>query len=98
MSGWWLLGDLRQALAAIMYGLQIPIFGYFLLVNSSYLMLILLAGWGSLRYIRRLEHSGRREAQLPGAMTPDPRAPSGGSEPRPGSLDRRSYRPLRQSC
>jgi cellulose synthase/poly-beta-1,6-N-acetylglucosamine synthase-like glycosyltransferase len=62
VSGWWLLGDLRQALAAIIYGLQVPILGYFLLVNSSYLMLILLAGWGSLRYIRRLEHSGRREA------------------------------------
>jgi cellulose synthase/poly-beta-1,6-N-acetylglucosamine synthase-like glycosyltransferase len=62
VSGWWLLGDLRQALTAIIYGLQVPILGYFLLVNSSYLMLILLAGWGSLRHIRRLEHSGRREA------------------------------------
>jgi cellulose synthase/poly-beta-1,6-N-acetylglucosamine synthase-like glycosyltransferase len=69
VSAWWLLADVRQALAAIMYGLQVPIVGYFLLVNSSYLMLILLAGWGSLRYIRRLEHSGRHEA-LGGRLTP----------------------------
>ena len=65
----WLLGDLRHAVAALTYALQIPIIGYFLLINSSYLILILVAGSGSLRHARRLEHSGRREA-LGGRLTP----------------------------
>jgi cellulose synthase/poly-beta-1,6-N-acetylglucosamine synthase-like glycosyltransferase len=65
----WLLGDLRQAVAGLAYGLQIPIVCYFLLINSSYLMLILVAGSGAARQVRRLEHSGRREA-LGGRMTP----------------------------
>jgi cellulose synthase/poly-beta-1,6-N-acetylglucosamine synthase-like glycosyltransferase len=64
-----LLGDLRQAVTVLAYGLQFPVIGYFLLINSSYLLLILVAGSGSLRYMRRLEHSGRREA-LGGRLTP----------------------------
>jgi cellulose synthase/poly-beta-1,6-N-acetylglucosamine synthase-like glycosyltransferase len=65
----WLLGDLGQAVAAVAYALQFPVICYFLLINSSYLVLILVAGAGSLRHIRRLEHSGRREA-LGGRLTP----------------------------
>jgi cellulose synthase/poly-beta-1,6-N-acetylglucosamine synthase-like glycosyltransferase len=65
----WLLGDLRAAVAVLGYGLQIPIICYFLLINSSYLLLILVAGSGSLRYMRRLPHSGRQEA-LGGRLTP----------------------------
>jgi cellulose synthase/poly-beta-1,6-N-acetylglucosamine synthase-like glycosyltransferase len=65
----WLLGDLRQVVAALAHGLQIPIIGYFLLINSSYLTLILVAGAGSVRHARRLEYSGRREA-LGGRLTP----------------------------
>jgi cellulose synthase/poly-beta-1,6-N-acetylglucosamine synthase-like glycosyltransferase len=65
----WLLDDLRQAVAGVAYVLQIPIVCYFVLINSSYLLLILVAGSGALRHIRRLEHSGRREA-LGGRLTP----------------------------
>ena len=69
MSKWWLVSDLRQVVTAIMDGVQIPIIGYFLLINSSYLMLILLAGSASLRHTRRLPHGGRQEA-LGGRLTP----------------------------
>jgi cellulose synthase/poly-beta-1,6-N-acetylglucosamine synthase-like glycosyltransferase len=65
----WLLGDLRQVMAALESWLQIPIICYFLLINLSYLALILAAGWGSVRHVRRLEHGGRREA-LGGRLTP----------------------------
>ena len=65
----WLLDDLRHVVAAVAYGLQIPIIGYFLLINSSYLALILVAGAGSVRHVRRLEYSGRQEA-LGGRLTP----------------------------
>jgi cellulose synthase/poly-beta-1,6-N-acetylglucosamine synthase-like glycosyltransferase len=64
-----LLADLRLAVEALAYGLQIPIVCYFVLINSSYLLLILVAGSGALRHTRRLEHSGRREA-LGGRLTP----------------------------
>ncbi len=69
MSKWGLVSDLQQVVAAIMTGVQIPIIGYFLLINSSYLMLILLAGSASLRHTRRLPHGGRQEA-LGGRLTP----------------------------
>ncbi|MGH3201610.1 MAG: glycosyltransferase family 2 protein [Streptosporangiaceae bacterium] len=69
MSGWWLLREPRQVVADLVHGLQIPIIGYFLLVNSSYLMLILLAGSATLRHMHRIEHGGRKEA-LGGRLTP----------------------------
>ena len=69
MSQWWLVSNLRQVVAAVAFGVQIPIIGYFLLINSSYLMLILLAGSASVRHARRVPLGGRQEA-LGGRLTP----------------------------
>jgi cellulose synthase/poly-beta-1,6-N-acetylglucosamine synthase-like glycosyltransferase len=65
----WLLGDLRHAVHAVAYGSQIPIVVYFLVVNSSYLTLILLAWPASVRHTNRIELGGRQEA-LRGRLTP----------------------------
>jgi cellulose synthase/poly-beta-1,6-N-acetylglucosamine synthase-like glycosyltransferase len=65
----WLLGDLRQAVGTVAHGVQIPIITYFLMVNSSYLALILLAWSSSVRHTSRIGVGGRREA-LGGRLTP----------------------------
>jgi cellulose synthase/poly-beta-1,6-N-acetylglucosamine synthase-like glycosyltransferase len=69
VSAGWLLGDLRHAVSTVEYAVQIPIIVYFLAVNSSYLLLILLAGSSSVRHTNRVELEGRREA-LGGRLTP----------------------------
>lgn len=61
MTAWVVLGGVRHALAAVVYFMQFPVLAYFLLVNSSYLTLILLAGSGTLRHAWRLPHAGRAE-------------------------------------
>ncbi len=61
MTWWVVIGGVRRVLAAVIYGAQFPVMGYFLLVNSSYLMLILLAGSGTLRHARRRPRAGRSE-------------------------------------
>ena len=69
MSAGWLLGDLRQVVGTVAHGMAIPVIVYFLLVNSSYLVLVLLAGSASVRHTNRIELGGRREA-LGGRLTP----------------------------
>jgi cellulose synthase/poly-beta-1,6-N-acetylglucosamine synthase-like glycosyltransferase len=56
------LDDVRRALGAVTGVVQFPMITYFLLINSSYLVLIMLAGAGTLRHARRLPHEGRSEA------------------------------------
>ena len=53
----------------VAHGMAIPIVVYFLLVNSSYLVLILLAGSSSVRHTSWIQTGGRREA-LGGRLTP----------------------------
>jgi cellulose synthase/poly-beta-1,6-N-acetylglucosamine synthase-like glycosyltransferase len=55
------LDGVRRVLGAVIDGVQFPMFGYFLLINTSYLMLILLAGAGTLRHTRRLPREARPE-------------------------------------
>ena len=69
MSARSLLGDLGQVVGAVAHGMAIPVVVYFLLVNSSYLALVLLAGSASVRHTSRIELGGRREA-LGGRLTP----------------------------
>ena len=69
MSPGRLLGDLGHVVGAVAHGMAIPIVVYFLLVNSSYLVLILLAGSSSVRHTSRIATGGRREA-LGGRLTP----------------------------
>lgn len=59
----------RIGLADIVYALQFPVFAYFLLINTSYLVLILLAGSGTFRHARWLAHAGRGE-DLASRLTP----------------------------
>jgi len=63
------LSGVRIGLADIVYALQFPVFAYFLLINTSYLVLILLAGSGTFRHARRLPHAGRGE-DLASRLTP----------------------------
>lgn len=64
-----LLSGARRLLAALIQAIQVPFIVYFLLVNSSYLLLILLAGSATLRHARRRPRGGRREA-LGGQLAP----------------------------
>lgn len=63
------LSAVRRALAVVARATQLPFIVYFLLLNSSYLILIMLAGSATLRHMRRLPHSGRQEA-VGGRLTP----------------------------
>jgi cellulose synthase/poly-beta-1,6-N-acetylglucosamine synthase-like glycosyltransferase len=56
------LDGTRHGLAAVIGALQFPVIGYFLLINSSYLILIMVAGAGTLRHVRSLSSGGRTEA------------------------------------
>jgi cellulose synthase/poly-beta-1,6-N-acetylglucosamine synthase-like glycosyltransferase len=61
MSNWWPPAGVRGPLTAVMHTVQVPIVGYFLLVNTSYLLLILLAWSATLRHAQRFGHGGWRE-------------------------------------
>jgi cellulose synthase/poly-beta-1,6-N-acetylglucosamine synthase-like glycosyltransferase len=63
------LHGVRIGLADIVYALQFPVLAYFLLINTSYLVLILLAGSGTFRHARRLQPAGRGE-DLASRLTP----------------------------
>ena len=56
-----LLDEVRRVLADVVSATEIPIIVYFLLINSSYLMLILVAGAGTVRHAGKLPYSGQRE-------------------------------------
>jgi cellulose synthase/poly-beta-1,6-N-acetylglucosamine synthase-like glycosyltransferase len=64
-----MLGGVRHALTIVVYVMQFPVLAYFLLVNSSYLLLILLAGSGTLRHAWRLPPAGRA-ADLGNRLSP----------------------------
>lgn len=68
MTGGW-AHEVRQVLTDVIHGVQVPIICYFLLINTSYLALILLASSASAHHMRRLGHGGRREA-LSERLTP----------------------------
>lgn len=52
---------MKETLAFLLQHVQLPILIYFLLINSSYLGLIVLAGWEFVRHLRRMEYAGRTE-------------------------------------
>ncbi len=64
-----LLAGLRAGVGAVLTVSQVPIFGYFVLINTSYLLLIVLAAASLVGHLRRAEHGGRPEA-LRGRLTP----------------------------
>ncbi|HET8601231.1 MAG TPA: glycosyltransferase family 2 protein [Segeticoccus sp.] len=51
----------RDVVGAVMGVLQLPILVYFVLINSSYLVLIALAAWQFVHHLRRVEQAGREE-------------------------------------
>lgn len=56
-----LLDVTRGLLGTVIGVLELPILLYIGLVNSSYLLLVLLAAGGFVHHMRRIEHSGRQE-------------------------------------
>lgn len=56
-----LLDVTRDLLSTLIGVLELPILIYFGLVNSSYLLLVMLAAAGFVHHVRRIEHSGRQE-------------------------------------
>jgi cellulose synthase/poly-beta-1,6-N-acetylglucosamine synthase-like glycosyltransferase len=56
------VSDLREVLAAVLRAVEEPVIGYFLLINSSYLLLILLATASLVGHMRRAEHGARPES------------------------------------
>lgn len=55
------LDVVRDVLSAVIAAVELPVLIYFVLVNSSYLILILLAAAGFAHHLRRIEHAGREE-------------------------------------
>lgn len=55
-------GVVREVVAAIFAAVETPILVYFLLINTSYLVLIVCAAAAFFEHMRRSEHSGRAEA------------------------------------
>lgn len=54
--------DVARGVVGLLFeALETPILVYFALVNSSYLLLVLLAAAGFVHHVRRIEHSGRAE-------------------------------------
>ncbi len=62
MSGVNIIEWVRQGIAAIFAVVETPVLVYFLLINTSYLVLILFAAAAFVDHARRSEHSGRAEA------------------------------------
>ncbi len=55
------IDGVRGAVVIGLQGLQAPILAYFLVINTSYLLLVLLAASGFVHHLRRIEHAGRDE-------------------------------------
>lgn len=51
-----------DVVGSIMGVLELPVLVYFVLINTSYLLLIALAAWQFVHHLRRIEHAGREEA------------------------------------
>jgi cellulose synthase/poly-beta-1,6-N-acetylglucosamine synthase-like glycosyltransferase len=45
----------------LLHAFEVPVLVYFLVINTSYLLLILMAAGGFVAHLRRLEHAGREE-------------------------------------
>ena len=56
-----LLESTRGVVTWLLHAFEVPVLVYFLVINTSYLLLILLAAWGFVRHLRRLEHAGREQ-------------------------------------
>jgi cellulose synthase/poly-beta-1,6-N-acetylglucosamine synthase-like glycosyltransferase len=56
-----LLDALRTAVVAVMAVAELPVLVYFLVINTSYLLLIVFAAWDLVHHRRRAEHSGHDE-------------------------------------
>ena len=55
------LDALRTSVAAVMAVTELPVLGYFLVINTSYLLLIGFAAWDLVHHRRRAEHLGHDE-------------------------------------
>ena len=56
------LESARALYAALMHALEVPLLAYFLIINTSYLMLVLTGGSAFAHHLRRVGHAGREEA------------------------------------
>lgn len=56
-----ILHDLRETVLVLLSAVQWPVLIYFLLINTSYLLLIALAAWEFTHHLRRVEQAGRQE-------------------------------------
>lgn len=55
------LDGFRALVTGLLHAVQVPLLVYFLLINTSYLLLALVGGSGFAHYLRRMGHSGRDE-------------------------------------
>lgn len=55
------VNGLRDVVVTVLGTLQWPVLVYFLIINTSYLILIALAAWDFVHHLRRVEQSGRPE-------------------------------------
>lgn len=51
----------RGVVTWLLHAFEVPVLVYFLVINTSYLLLILMAAGGFVAHLRRLEHAGREE-------------------------------------
>ena len=63
MAGLWSGGvdALRTLVETVMAAVEVPVLVYFLVINTSYLLLIGLAAWDLVHHRRRAEHAGHDE-------------------------------------
>ncbi|MGZ4601210.1 MAG: glycosyltransferase family 2 protein [Oryzihumus sp.] len=55
------LKSTRGVVTWLLHAFEVPVLVYFLVINTSYLLLILMAAGGFVAHLRRLEHAGREE-------------------------------------
>ena len=51
----------RGVVTWLLHAFEVPVLVYFLVINTSYLLLIVMAAGGFVAHLRRLEHAGREE-------------------------------------
>ncbi|HET7303289.1 MAG TPA: glycosyltransferase [Segeticoccus sp.] len=55
------LDTARDVVSAVMGAIEVPVLVYFVVINTSYLLLIALAAWQFVHHLRRVEQAGREE-------------------------------------
>lgn len=55
------LASTRAVVTWLLHAFEVPVLVYFLVINTSYLLLIVMAAGGFVAHLRRLEHAGREE-------------------------------------